>query len=319
MPSIGTLHHLRPPEASSFAVHRDLQQTSTVRIDSGVREGDTISPFYDPMIAKLIVWGWDRDAALKQMGNALRHYQVAGVATNIDFLARLVGSAAFTTAQLDTGLIEKNHAVLFPAESAPPSHVIALAVAALLHAEQSTDYTDPWAASDGWRMNHPVQRVLLFSAASQSCEVQVTYRQQGWSLQSSDAQADISAIRINGRDITLRFGDRSVHGTVARVDQRLTIFCDGRHHVLDWIDPLAHAGSTEVASGQLTAPMPGKIIAVLVEAGSHVERGAPLLIMEAMKMEHTITAPHAGVVAQVLYRVGDQVTDGVALLVFATE
>ena len=91
-----------------------------------------------------------------------------------------------------------------------------------------------------------------------------------------------------------------MRGTVARVDQRLTIFCDGRHLVLEWIDPLAHAGSAEVAGGQLTAPMPGKIIAVMVAAGAHVERGAPLLIMEAMKMEHTITAPHAGIVAPVL-------------------
>ena len=319
LPSIGTLHHLRTPAASSFAMHRDAQQTSTVRIDSGVREGDTISPFYDPMIAKLIVWGSDRAAALRQMHEALRQYQVAGVSTNIDFLARLVGSDAFTNAQLDTGLIEKNHAVLFPVESTPPLHVLALATAALLHAERSSDHADPWAATDGWRINHSLQRVLLFSADAQPCELRVTYRQQGWSLESSGAQVDVSTVHIDGRDITLHIGNRMVRGAVARRGQRFTIFCDGRHHVLDGVDTLAHAGSAEVASGQLTAPMPGKIIAVLVAPGTQVERGAPLLIMEAMKMEHTITAPHAGVIAQVLYRVGDQVAEGVALLVFATE
>ena len=316
LPSIGTLHHLRTPAASCFAACRNAQQTSTIRIDSGVREGDTISPFYDPMIAKLIVWGSDREAALRQMHDALQQYQVAGVATNIDFLARLVGSAAFTTAQLDTGLIEKNHAVLFPIATTPALHVLALAVAALLHAEQSTDHADPWTDSDGWRMNHALQRVHHFSADAHLCEVQITYRHQGWSLQCLEAHEDISAIRVDGRDITLRVADRTVQCTVARADQRLTIFCDGCHHVLDWVDPLAHAGSAEVAAGQLTAPMPGKIIAVLVDVGTEVERGTPLLIMEAMKMEHTITAPHAGVVAQVLYRVGDQVAEGVALLTF---
>lgn len=107
LPSIGKLHHLRLPATSSFAVHRKPPPASTVRIDSGVREGDTISPFYDPMIAKLIVWGSDRDAALQQMHTALQQYQVAGVATNIDFLARLVNCAAFTSAQRDAGLIEK--------------------------------------------------------------------------------------------------------------------------------------------------------------------------------------------------------------------
>ena len=319
LPSIGKLHHLRTPAANSFAVHRNPPPLSTVRIDSGVREGDTISPFYDPMIAKLIVWGIDRDAALRQMHGALQQYQVAGVATNIDFLARLVSSAAFTDAQLDTGLIEKNQVVLFPIAFAPPLQVFALAVAALLHAEQSIDRADPWAANDGWRMSHISQRVLHFSADAPPYEVRITYRQRGWSLQFGHAEADISAIRIDGRDITLRMAERTVRGTVATVDQRLTIFSDGRHQVLDWIDPLAHAGAAEVASGQLTAPMPGKIIAVMVKPGAHVERGTPLLIMEAMKMEHTITAPHAGIVAQVLYRVGDQVAEGAALLVFENE
>ena len=305
LPSIGTVHHLRTP-----------QQSRSVRIDSGVREGDTISPFYDPMIAKLIVWGSDRDAALRQMHEALRQYQVAGVSTNIDFLARLVSSTAFASAQLDTGLIEKNHAALLPAATAPSLQLLALAVAAVLHAEQSKDGADPWAGSDGWRMHQALQRTLNFSADGEVCAVQFVYRPNGWSLQLANVHADISAIRIDGRHITLQVANRTVSGTVILVDQRITIFYTGRHQVLDWIDPLAHAGIAEIAGGQLTAPMPGKIIAVLVQAGAQVAQGAPLLIMEAMKMEHTITAPHAGVVAQVLYRVGDQVAEGSPLLTF---
>jgi 3-methylcrotonyl-CoA carboxylase alpha subunit len=276
-----------------------------------VREGDAISPFYDPMIAKLIVWGADRTQALARMSQALAEFQIVGLATNIAFLKRLVEGSAFAGADLDTGLIERNGATLFPpAEPAPPG-ALALAAMALVGGEH-TGSTDPWANVSGWRLNGDYQRQLAFSDEHQDYAVALTYRASGWKI----ADIDVALTARDGATLAIRLGDTALHGTVRRDGELFHVFTGGRHFILTYHDPMAHAGEVEAAGGRLTAPMPGKVVAILAKAGDDVKKGQALVIMEAMKMEHTIGAPADGVVEELLYAVGDQVADGAPLLAF---
>jgi 3-methylcrotonyl-CoA carboxylase alpha subunit len=314
LPSIGTLRHMHTPNAVTFRLG-DGATPAAVRIDSGVRQGDAISPFYDPMIAKLIVWGADRKEALARMAQALAEYQIVGLASNIAFLQRLVTCTAFSGADLDTGLIERNHAELFPVQAAPGLPVLALAAAAVLDAEQSKD-TDPWASSHGWRMNAALTRNLDFAGESAHYPVAVTYHTQGWNVAAGGHEARMILAERHGSHVSLKLGEATVQGNVVRDGEDVHVFHAGTHTMLTCLDPLAHAGEIEAEGGRLTAPMPGKIVAVLVAAGEEVEKGKPLLIMEAMKMEHTIAAPHDGKVQELLYAVGDQVAEGAQLLAF---
>ncbi len=333
LPSIGTLRHMETPGAVAFELGGAVNLPAGVRIDSGVRAGDAISPFYDPMIAKLIVWGADRKQALARMAQALSQYQIVGLATNIAFLKRLVEGHAFSTADLDTGLIERNHDALFPAAQAAPDGALALAAVSLIESEKDrsaaqsgANAADPWGQALGWRMNHPYLRTLSFGdefAAAKPYGVNVSYRAADWlfsvgaaqpqvlSLMSRDGKGDTNAFSI-------KLGERAVHGTVRRDGDMLHVFTNGAHYPLAYNDPMAHAGETEAEGGRLTAPMPGKVVAVLAAKGQEVKKGDALVIMEAMKMEHTIAAPHDGVVDEILYSVGDQVADGAPLLAFKT-
>ncbi|CAG9175874.1 acetyl/propionyl/methylcrotonyl-CoA carboxylase subunit alpha [Cupriavidus respiraculi] len=325
LPSTGKLRYLRTPPAVQFmrggAGETGGHGPAGVRIDSGVREGDTISPYYDPMIAKLIVWGRDRDEALSRMRQALAAYHVVGLSTNIAFLQRLVSSQAFRTADLDTGLIERNHDALFPAPAPVGIEVIALAVAAVLDSERrerridAADRHSPWTHAGPWRLNGGARRVLRFGIAGQTLEATLQAEERGSTLSFADQAAPFSSHCVND-DIRIDLGTRRVHGQVHAEGETLHVFVGGRHVALEWLDPLAHAGEAEGEGGKLTAPMPGKVIAVMVEAGASVTRGTPLLVMEAMKMEHTISAPADGVVGEVLYGVGEQVGEGEQLLGF---
>lgn len=321
LPSTGTLRFLRTPPAVQFMRGEDVHGPAGIRIDAGVREGDTISPFYDPMIAKLIVWGKDRDEALARMRQALASYHVVGLSTNVAFLQRLVSSQAFRTADLDTGLIERNEKVLFPPPAPVGLEVIALAVAALFDREarerriDAADQHSPWTHGGAWRLNGGVSRTLRFGYGEQVLEVTLSTNERGSTLIYAD-QAAPFACTCQADDIRINLGTRRAHGQVHADGETFHVFYAGRHVSLAWLDPLAHAGETESEGGKLTAPMPGKVIAVMVEAGSTVTRGTPLLVMEAMKMEHTISAPVDGVVSEVLYGVGEQVAEGSQLLAF---
>ena len=323
LPSIGTLRHLHTPAAVTFETGNTGAVPASVRIDSGVREGDAISPFYDPMIAKLIVWGADRDEALARMSLALSEYRIVGLATNIGFLKRLVEGRAFATADLDTGLIERNRDTLFPPPQAVPAGALALAAVALIEAEKETaasNSPDPWGNAPGWRLNGALARQLSFSddytqagAAGAYLPV-LDYRGAGWLLDG--VPLSLMAQDQPGHALSIKLGERAVHGTVRRDGALFHVFTGGSHYPLHYNDPMAHAGATEAEGGRLTAPMPGKVVALLVAVGQQVKKGEPLVIMEAMKMEHTIAAPHDGLVEDILYAVGDQVGDGAPLLAF---
>ncbi|MEG0881965.1 MAG: biotin/lipoyl-containing protein, partial [Janthinobacterium sp.] len=323
LPSIGTLRHMQSPSAVTFELGGTVVPAA-VRIDSGVREGDAISPFYDPMIAKLIVWGADRRVALARMAQALAEYQIVGLASNIAFLKRLVEGQAFASADLDTGLIERNQASLFPALQAAPDTALALASVALLLEEktaaeaQSSNRADPWGNALGWRLNSTLGRSLAFAdefiqaGEDKAYAARIAYKTDGWLFNGQP----LSLTAHTGNELHIKLGERAVHGTVLRDGEQFHVFTHGLHHTLHYSDPMAHAGEVEAEGGRLTAPMPGKVVAVLVNKGQDVKKGEPLVIMEAMKMEHTIAAPHDGLVEDVLYAVGDQVADGAPLLAF---
>ncbi|HWJ94258.1 MAG TPA: biotin/lipoyl-containing protein, partial [Telluria sp.] len=323
LPSIGTLRFMDTPAAVSFELGGTAGvEPAGVRIDSGVREGDAIAPFYDPMIAKLIVWGADRKQALARMGQALAEFQIVGLATNIAFLKRLVEGQAFANADLDTGLIERNHDALFPQATAAPQAALGLAALALMEEEKaqsqrvSANPADPWGKAAGWRMNGAYQRQLTFADEANTYKLKLAYQPNGWELELDGAKAVLELVKREGATYSMRIDGTSTHGNVRRDGDVFHVFIGGRHYTLTYDNPMAHAGEHEAGGGRLTAPMPGKVVAVMVEADQEVKKGEPLVIMEAMKLEHTISAPSDGVVEEVLYNVGDQVADGAPLLAF---
>jgi 3-methylcrotonyl-CoA carboxylase alpha subunit len=316
LPSIGRLIHLAPPA-----------ETLHVRVDTGVEQDDEISPHYDPMIAKLIVWDETRERTLARMLQALADYRVVGVSNNIGFLSRLVACPAFAQADLDTGLIERERAFLFPEGAEPPAEAWLVAALAELirdqqyaasEADESPDPHSPWHARDGWRLNGNARREIKLRAGEAEKVVNASYAGDSFTLEF-EGQTTRAAGRFVGSELRVDLGGRRINVTVVSANEKRHVFIDGVCFVFAAIDPLFHAGSGGGAEGGLTAPMPGKVIALIAPVGSKVEKGAPLLILEAMKMEHTITAPAAGTVKAFLFNVGEQVSDGAELVEFEAD
>jgi len=317
LPSTGRLVRLSPPAESL-----------NVRVDTGVEEGDEITPFYDPMIAKLIVWDEHRDAALARMRKALADYQVAGVTTNIDFLSRLVACPAFAGADLDTGLIECQKEFLFPAAQSVPRDALLVATvgellweerAAKQAAQSSGDPWSPWHARDGWRMNLSAARMISFRDGESLIEAKVRYQRDQWQITVSGETTLARGKKLEGDRFAVELDDRRLIASVVAVEDKRSIFLNGATYTLLRDDPLHLVEAGGAQSGGLTAPMPGKVVALLAQVGQKVEKGTPLLILEAMKMEHTITAPVAGTVKSFCYAPGEQVADGAALVEFEGE
>jgi 3-methylcrotonyl-CoA carboxylase alpha subunit len=168
-------------------------------------------------------------------------------------------------------------------------------------------------------LNGSYRRQLCFECDDQASELVLDYRRDGWCIAYQSEETMLTQVTVDHTDVSLLIEGRCISGRVICVDDRFHVFWQGRHRVIVWSDPIAHAGETESEGGRLTAPMPGKIVQLMVEEGASVEKGAPLLIMEAMKMEHTISAPAKGKVEALNYAVGDQVAEGAQLLSFAPE
>jgi 3-methylcrotonyl-CoA carboxylase alpha subunit len=336
LPATGRLEVYRTPAgATSFeraARGEPGAPSSAVRVDAGVREGDSVLPHYDSMIAKLIVWGADRAQALARLDAALAATHIVGLHTNVAFLRRVVASASFANADLDTALIERERAVLFDAAPLPIEVAAAGVVAHTLAAERVLQTVDPWSRRDGWRLHGSAARrfdlealgvhhvfTLERSAAGQTLVGQGSAGGEG-SHPASAAQRWPLAIvsRAEGvHDVTL--GERRLSLTVYATGERFSIFSADGSAVVDEFDPIAHAADASHAAGGLAAPMPGKVIAFLAAVGEVVRQGQPLAVMEAMKMEHTIASPRDGTVAELLYAVGDQVSEGGELLRLAPQ
>ncbi|HMO47810.1 MAG TPA: acetyl/propionyl/methylcrotonyl-CoA carboxylase subunit alpha [Rubrivivax sp.] len=310
LPSTGKLVHLAPPPESEH-----------VRVDTGVEQGDAITPHYDPMIAKLIVWDRTREAALARMRQALAQYRVVGVANNVEFLSRLVSVPSFAHADLDTALIEREQANLFPDKTAVPDAVWMLAALAELQREASlaaraSDHDSPWRMLDGWRLNGQASRAITLRHGDTVQPVSACVVAGGHELGVGPRTVFARGKAGANGQMDAQLGERRVHATVVLTGERRHVFFEGRSWPLAMVDTLNTGGGGEDLEGGLKAPMPGKVIALIAEVGATVDKGAPLLVLEAMKMEHTISAPKRGTVKAFRYAVGDQVVDGVDLVEF---
>ncbi|GAP35833.1 acetyl/propionyl/methylcrotonyl-CoA carboxylase subunit alpha [Piscinibacter sakaiensis] len=318
LPSIGRLEVARWPAHVAFARHPDgpaAAEPAPVRLDAGVGEGDAITPHYDPMIAKLIVWGADRAQALARLDAALAQTHLVGLHSNVAFLRRVVASRSFAQADLDTALIERERAVLFDAAPPPLPWLAAGVLAHQLAAEQAAEDADPWSRRDGWRMHGAAlrrveleldgRREVLRLQRSHDGRARLALGDEAWTLATEPLGGARHAVRLGGERRVL---------AVYRHGERWHVFGADGAAVLTEHDPLRHAADGAGGDGRLSAPMPGRLIALLVQPGDAVSRGQPLAVMEAMKMEHTIVAPRDGRVDALLHAVGDQVAEGGELL-----
>jgi 3-methylcrotonyl-CoA carboxylase alpha subunit len=315
LPATGALRVYRKPEHSAF-------ERSGVRIDDGVREGDAISPFYDSMLAKLIVHGRTREEALAKLDQALSDVQVVGLATNVQFLRHVVTSDSFAQAKLDTALIQREEKVLFHQEKMPLALAVSAWIAHSLIAERALVTTDPFSKRDGWRPFGVATRNFALEWYDNPVSAALSYLHDGaLSLQMQSGEHEMSGlleILAAGDDMKVSFaGERftaAVHAFSHEKGQVANVFTARGATQIVVIDPFIQIAESAAHGGQLTAPMPGKVVSFAVKAGDTVKAGQALAVMEAMKMEHTIAAPKDGIVAEILYAPGDQVMDGAELL-----
>ncbi|WP_076998549.1 acetyl/propionyl/methylcrotonyl-CoA carboxylase subunit alpha [Variovorax sp. KK3] len=310
LPATGTLHVYRKP-----AQHTAFQR-SRVRVDDGVREGGEISPFYDSMIAKLIVHGATRAEALARLDAALAQTHIVGVATNVQFLRGVLRTDSFAQAKLDTALIERERAVLFDREPLGLPLAAAAAVVRTLVAERAaTPADEPFARRDGWRAFGDYQRRFDFEFRGEERQAMLRYRRDGslW-LEVGGSEGALSFGALPGGQVELQFNGQRRTLDVYEQGAATYVFAPEGATRIDALDRMGHAGDVHTEGGRLTAPMPGKVVSFAVKAGDKVSKGQALAVMEAMKMEHTIAAPADGTVEELLYGPGDQVAEGAELL-----
>ena len=311
LPATGALNVYGLPECVTF-------ERGTVRVDSGVRQGDAISPFYDSMVAKLIVHGDTREQALARLDEALAQTHIVGLATNVQFLRRVARTDSFAQAKLDTALIPREQAVLFHQEPVGLPLAAAAAVAQTLLNERASEGVDPFSRRDGFHTHGVVQRRFEFEFGDEHAKALLTY-ERGGSLHLAVGEGDAAVagplvFNAVAQGIELQFAGQRTRAAVYAQGEVDHVFTPLGATQITAIDLLAHSGETAAEGGRLTAPMPGKVVSFAVKAGDAVTKGQPLAVMEAMKMEHTIAAPADGVVQELLYAPGDQVTEGAELL-----
>ena len=291
-----------------------------VRIDSGVRAGDAITPFYDPMIAKVITHGATRDAALGKLRKALEDSHVVGTVTNLAFLAALASHDGFGRGDVDTGLIDREFDKLI---EQPASTIEMLAIAAItaLGLTERPTGIDPWDRLTGWCQWLPARRhILLEPKDGAPVELNVTPLSD-WRFQVEDGTEcrDIEIIAHDDGMLRLRIDGHIGTVKAIRLGQTVAVSAAGGAHEFTLPDPLAAGDQTEAGGDRLTAPMPGLIRVMSTEPGQDVSKGDTLIVMEAMKMEHALLAPRDGTIAEIFVTQGDQVADGTTLLVLESE
>jgi 3-methylcrotonyl-CoA carboxylase alpha subunit len=312
LPATGKLTYLRQPDHNRH-----------VRVDTGVVEFDEVSPFYDPMIAKLIVWDESRDRAIARMRSALDDYRIAGVKTNLGFLSRLVSHPAFAAAELDTHFIEHHQTELFAIEQTEPQQALLLAALYLLLKQQpATQNSSPWSCGYGWRLNEAAQVRFSLSTDDITHAVQITSTTTGHQLCVGSHCINAKAA-LDGDNLTATLNGANGAGQQlkVRVSQYLqTVSVFIRHLRFDFTyQTEVEVAAADESAGSLKAPMNGTVVAVMATTGQKVNAGETLLVMEAMKMEYAIKAPADGVVNAVFYQAGDLVKDGAELVDFSAD
>ena len=315
LPATGHLLHLRYPAAGRH-----------VRIDTGVREGDPVSIHYDPLIAKLIAWDADRAGALRRLQTALRETQVIGVTTNLGFLTTVAAHDAFAAGGVDTGFIDRHRSDLAGIGGPPPDGALVVAALDVMLRQEararsdaavSGDPNSPWHSAGGWRLNETGTQTLHFVVDGIEQRVTVEYGGGEYQVRTPAGPTRAAGHYDTGGDLTATLDGRRLRVTMVRQGDVITILYQGAQYRIEHMDPARRADSESDAAGGLTAPMPGRVTLVSVSEGDSVQRGDTLLILEAMKMEHSIIAPADGVVERLHYGQGDLVDEGAELLVLS--
>jgi 3-methylcrotonyl-CoA carboxylase alpha subunit len=332
LPATGHLQVYKKPAHTAF-------ERGTVRFDDGVRQGDTISPYYDSMVAKLIVHGDTREQALALLDQALAQTQVVGLSTNVQFLRHVVHSPSFAEARLDTALIPREAKVLFEQERVGLNVAAAALVAHTLQQENSKQGNDPFSKSDAWQTHAETSRSFPVEFAGNTHTAWLHYGHDGamqltwgdaagpgaqgahdhfsFTVAPASGQDSSQALNVTWQgqrvssEVVLQTGKPGQPADLAHV------FTQAGATRIRIIHPLAHAEGAQDEKGGLTAPMPGKVVSFAVKVGDKVKAGQTLAVMEAMKMEHTIAAPKDGEVSELLYAPGDQIAEGAELLKLA--
>jgi 3-methylcrotonyl-CoA carboxylase alpha subunit len=317
LPATGRVSHLRWPETSDH-----------VRVDTGIRKGDEVGLNYDPLLAKIVTWGEDRAAALARLQGALGGTQLLGLRNNLEFLKSVLGHGAFQAAELSTDFIDLHKDDVFAPPPVPHMDAWAFAGLAILldrrdtaaaRAKDSGDPWSPWNSTDGWRLNLKGCEVIQLRHGGAVQELGVTYNGDSYRFDLPQGPKIVTGESTEGDLLRLVIDGRQAAARVIRDGGMLLVATADGSFEFDLVDPVAAAGNVDGHVGGVTAPMPGKIIKIGAKAGEKVRRGAVLVILEAMKMEHSITAPADGMVEAVHFRVGDLVKEGAALLSFAEE
>ncbi len=293
------------PATGTLALYREANAGPGRRVDSGVSEGDEVSPFYDPMLGKLIAWGENREEARLRLLAMLKETCVGGVRTNLAFLTRVLAHPAFANAELDTGFIPRHEAQLLPPVTELPAEFWQLAAEAFVQSEaplqRHDDYHSPWACNNGLRLGLPAETDLHLNCQSERQVIRLRH-------------VSASTVQLQGEVLQVeRDGLRQQHLAIRRGDS-LYLHYAGELRSIQRVDPIAEVEASHQHHGGLTAPMNGSIVRVLVETGQQVEAGTALVVLEAMKMEHSIRAPHAGTVKALYCSEGEMVSEGAVLV-----
>ena len=345
LPATGTLFTYQKPEHSTFVINKD---GTGVRIDDGVREGDVISPFYDSMIAKLIVHAPTREQALAKLDRALAQTRIVGLPNNVAFLRYILNTESFSQANLDTALIEREADELFNQHPLELSTLAVTAIAQQLASESTTQGSDPFSKPTGFRAfsdytrsfslvyNEQSYKALISNWHNASCsdnkkgsdnlssftlvigkEVAKTQDNSNANIAAqteSVYEGEVSYASIDAHNHTLWLDGARINAQSWINHETVYVFTDNGRDEITLVDIMAHVGEENAAVGSLKSPMPGQVVAFKVAVGDSVKKGEPLAVIEAMKIEHTITAPTDGVVAELLFGAGDLVADGDELL-----
>ena len=317
LPTTGKLDHVQLPQLI----------TGKVRLDTGVQQGDEVSPYYDPMISKLIVWGEDREQCLSTLKQALQEYQIAGVTTNLSFLRRVVNVEAFKQGDISTQFIEEFNDELIGSNTIKPHHLIAAVAQHMLKRTSignqrlsSDDISNPWHSLNSLRLNQTATEIIAFKAMNDECiDVHVTTLNGQpnighWQIQFNGISNDVLA-RLENDCVQYQLDGKWLNARVINHNNRIWVYdAQSESQFAYYQSDFNH--HTEQA-GSLTAPMNGTIIQIDSQAGQTVKAGDVLMIMEAMKMEHAIKAPADGTIKEVCFKLGDLVSEGAMLIEMA--
>ena len=309
LPATGALTHVEAPKESAH-----------LRIDCGVRQGDSITPHYDPMIAKVVAHGDDRGTALERLADALRTFEIAGVTTNMAFLSRLVADTQFRSGAVDTELVDRGLDTLLARDPVPDAVLAAAAMhaaGAFARPVAGDRWNDPWSTLIGWRLWGTTEQHVHLEIDGDAVKASVMYLDDGTCrVDSGGASLAVKPARRDGDRIVLELADRIVPVRIVRDGAAVHLIHDGRTYTVALPHHAADVDDTASTLDHVTAPLPGRVAKTAVHSGDTVERGQMLVVLEAMKMELVVEAPRDAVVDDVAVSEGDQVVEGAVLVTF---